>query len=107
MPAGTVCISQTAANAGAQLARESALKDEKIKVLESALLDKDNIAADRKLVTDKNEQDLKAALHSTEVKLAEKTGHLIGCEGSNVRNLAVIDLLLKNVRPKKIGLINF
>mgnify|MGYP001585966195 CR=1 FL=1 len=107
MPAGTLCITQTAGNAAAQLARESALKDEKIKVLESGLVDKDKIIAENKATATKNEADLKAAMHSTEVKLATATGTLIGCEASNVRNLAIIDVLLKNVRPKKIGLINF
>jgi len=107
MPRGAVCISQAAANAAAQLAREAAAKDEKIKVLEAALTAKDQIIDDNKATASKNEQDLKAALHKTEVDLSLKTGQIISCEANQTRQLAVIDVLLKTVRPKKIGLIVF
>lgn len=107
MPQGTVCLSQQAANAAAQLAREAPVKDEKIRVLETALVDTNKIITDIKAVAAKNEADLRAALHSTEVQLATKTGQLIGAEANSVRQLAIIDVLLKNVRPKKVGLIVF
>lgn len=100
MPAGTLCITQQAGNAAAQLAREAPLKDEKIKVLETSLTDKDKIIADIKAVAAKNESDLRASLHKTEVELATKTGQLIGEQASNVRNLAVIDVLLKNSKKQ-------
>lgn len=107
LPSGAVCLSQAAANAAATLARESAAKDEKLKVLETALADKDKIIAENKATAAKNEQDLKAALHKTEVDLSLKTGQIISCEANQTRQLAVIDVLLKTVRPKKIGLIVF
>lgn len=106
-PAGFVCITQAAANQAASNKRELDATKEKLSTLETALVTKDRIIADNKLTAAKNEADLKDRLHKTEVELATKTGTLVGCEASNVRNLAVIDVLLKNVRPKKIGLINF
>ncbi len=107
MPTGTVCLPQEAANRAAQLVREAAAKDEKIKVLESAIAETNKIVDTNKATAAKNEADLRAALHSTEVQLAAKTGQLIGAEANSVRQLAIIDVLLKNTRPKKIGLINF
>lgn len=106
-PAGYVCISQTAANQAAQLAREAPAKDEKIKALTEALTKKDEIIADVRATAAKNEADLKEALTRTQTDLATKTGQLIGCEANQTRQLAVIDVLLKNVRPKKIGLLVF
>lgn len=107
MPAGFLCISQAAGNVAAETARELTATKAKVTVLESGLVEKDRLAGEVKAITDANEADLRRALHETEVKLATKTGELIGSEANNVRNLAVIDLLLKSVRPKKIGIINF
>ncbi len=106
-PAGKICLSQAAANQAAEDHRVRAALEAEIAVLKQALLDKDKIIEDNKATAGKNEADLRDALHRTEVDLATKTGQLIGAEASNVRNLAIIDLLLKSVRPKKIGLINF
>ena len=100
MPAGTVCLSQSAANAAAQLAREAPVKDEKIKVLTDALTEKDKIIESVKATASKNEADLKEALNRTQTDLAAKTGQLIGSESSNTRNLAIIDFLLKTPRVK-------
>lgn len=41
------------------------------------------------------------------VELGKAIGELTGSQQMNVRQTAIIDVLLKNVRPKKIGLINF
>lgn len=100
MPPGTLCITQAAGNQAAQLAREAPLKDEKIKVLTDALTEKDKIIADNKAVAAKNEADLKEALTRTQTELAMKTGQLIGSEASNVRNLALIDVLLKSTKKQ-------
>lgn len=100
MPAGAVCISQTAANAAAQNARELDATKNKVNVLTEALTEKDKIIADVRVNASKNEADLKAALTNTQTELAIKTGQLIGAEASNVRNLAIIDLLLKQTRKK-------
>lgn len=106
-PDGFVCISQAAANQAAENARELAATKEKVVTLEGAIVDKDKTITDNKAAAAKNEADLKEALTKTQIDLALKTGQLIGCEANSVRQLAVIDVLLKNVRPKKIGLINF
>jgi hypothetical protein len=41
------------------------------------------------------------------VELGKMTGELTGSQQMNVRQTAIIDVLLKNVRPKKFGIINF
>lgn len=106
-PEGMVCISQAAANAAAENARELIATKAKAEALTEALTEKDKIIADVKATASKNEADLKQALTTTLTELAMKTGQLTGCEANSVRQLAVIDVLLKNTRPKKIGLINF
>lgn len=106
-PSGMVCISQAAANQAAENARELSATKAKITTLTEALAEKDKIIADVRATASKNEADLKEALTKTQTELATKTGQLIGCEANSTRQLAVIDVLLKNVRPKKIGLINF
>jgi hypothetical protein len=106
-PAGMVCISQVAANQAALNARELEATREKVKVLESALVDKDKSIAEVQETARKNEADLKDALHKTEVELSLKTGQLIGAENMNVRQTAIIEALVKVVRAKKIGLIVF
>jgi hypothetical protein len=95
MPAGTVCLSQAAANQAAANVRELEAVKAKITVLEDA-----------KAVNARNVADLTERMHRTEVSLAEKTGTLIACEAGQVRNMAIIDGLLKK-RQVKVGLINF
>jgi len=104
MPAGTLCISQAAGNAAAENKRELEATKNKVNVLTEALTEKDKIIADVKATASKNEADLKAALTNTQTELAVKTGQLIGAEASNVRNLAIIDLLLKQTRKKCLPL---
>lgn len=106
MPAGTICVSQAAANAAAENKRELDATKEKVTVLTDALTEKDKIIESVRSTANKNEADLKASLTKTEIELATKTGQLIGSEAMNVRQTAIIDILLKSVRPKKIGLIN-
>lgn len=100
MPAGTLCISQAAGNVAAENKRELDATKQKVIVLESALADKDKLIAEIKAVGVKNQADLTAALHKTEVELATKTGQLIGAEAANVRSLAIIDVLLKGQKKK-------
>jgi outer membrane lipopolysaccharide assembly protein LptE/RlpB len=107
MPTGTLCISQAAGNAAAQNARELAATKDKVAVLEAALADKDKSIAELKAAGERNVVDLTAALHKTEIELATKSGQLIGAEASVTRCTAITDLLLKSVRPKKFGIINF
>ncbi len=107
MPVGFVCITQATANAAAADHRELDATKEALKARDQALVDKDKIIEANKAVAAKNEADLKAALVSTQTELATKVGTLIGCEANQVRNAAIIDTLLKNAKPKKIGLIVF
>jgi ABC-type transporter Mla subunit MlaD len=107
MPAGTLCITQAAGNAAAENRRELDATKEKVIVLTDALTEKDRIIADVRATAGKNEADLKEALTRTQTELATKTGQLVGCETMNVRQTAIIEVLLKHVRPKKIGIINF
>lgn len=100
MPAGTVCLSQQAANKAAENVRELDAVKNKITVLEAALAEKDRIIADNKTAANQNEADLKAALTKTQEKLATVTGKLIGAEENVVRFTGVIDVLLKNSRAK-------
>lgn len=105
-PPNLVCISQAAANFAAQNARELQAQKEKVKVLESALSDKDRSIAELKTLNDKNAADLKEAIRRTEIELATKTGQLISAEKELTRQTAIIQALLPMVRKKKIGLIN-
>lgn len=100
MPAGTICISQAAGNAAAENKQELDATKAKVGVLTEALTEKDKIIESVRATASKNEADLKAALTNTQTDLATKTGQLIGSEASNVRHLAIIDLLLKQTRKK-------
>ena len=51
--------------------------------------------------------DYKELLNKMRVEYAEKIGENTALKQNDVSNRAIIDLLLKQVRPKKIGLINF
>lgn len=98
MPAGTICISQQAANKAAENARELEATKGKVTVLEDAIKVKDQQITDLRSTSGKNEADLKEALHKTEVELAKVTGQVIQLEADRVRWTAVIDLALKNTR---------
>lgn len=88
-PADKVCIS-----------RDAALK---------ALADADKVKADEVAIAGYKQaiDDLKTELNRMRVEFAEKSGELTALKQNAVSDRAIIDLLLKNVRPKKIGLINF
>lgn len=104
-PAGKVCISQEAANKAAENARELEATKEKVKTLEGALVKKDESIREAQETARKNEADLREQLHKTEVELALKTGQLISKEAEAVRNLALIDLLLKQTKKKRNAVI--
>lgn len=87
-PADKVCIT-----------RDAALK---------SLADADKVvaqAAELK-VKDQAIDDLKTELNKMRVEFAEKSGENTALKQNAVADRAIIDLLLKNVRPKRIGLIN-
>lgn len=87
-PANLVCIS-----------REVALK---------ALADADKLKAieAESLVKDKAIADYKDLLNDAKVKIAELSGENTELRQNRVSDRAIIEALLKNSRPKKIGLIN-
>jgi len=87
-PVDKVCIS-----------REAALKAvadaDKVKALEAEIAVKDQAFADQK--------DL---LNKMRIEFAEKAGENTALKQNAVSDRAIIEILLKSVRPKKIGLIN-
>jgi Skp family chaperone for outer membrane proteins len=88
-PAGRVCISPEAAR--------QALQDSDVrKALEAEVKVKDD-AIDA----------LKKELATIRLELAKAVGEKTGAEQMNVRLTAIVDVLLKHVKPKKIGIINF
>jgi hypothetical protein len=88
-PAGYVCIT----------------KDAAIK----ALQDSDKVAAQGAEISTKDQAiaDLRQEISKMQIELAKTVGELTGAEKQIVRCEARTDVLLKYVRPKKIGLINF
>lgn len=51
--------------------------------------------------------DMRDALNKMRIEFAEKSGENTALKQNAVQDRAIIDILLKSVRPKKIGLINF
>lgn len=88
-PADKVCIS-----------REAALK---------ALHDADQVKADEVAIAGYKQaiEDLKAELNKMRVEFASVSGENTALKQNAVSDRAIIDILIKQVRPKKIGLINF
>ena len=103
----TICISPAAAEKCASNTRELAAQKLKVQTLEDALKLKDASIAELRETARKNEADLKAALNSTQIELALKTGQIISKDAEIVRLTAIVEFLLKNGRTKKIGLIVF
>lgn len=87
-PADKVCIS-----------REAAVKllqaDDRAKALEA-----------ENAVLKQAVEDHKAIETTLKIELAKMSGELTGSQQMNVRQTAIIDVLIKFVRPKKVGLIN-
>jgi hypothetical protein len=88
-PPDKVCISPDAA--------KKALQDSDAK----AALEAENTVLRQSI------DDLKKVITDLKVELARTTGQLTGEQAANIQNRAIIELLLKSVRPKKFGLINF
>ena len=82
------------------ISREAAIK---------ALQDADTVKAQAKEIETLNQAitDLKVSLNDMRFKFAEVSGANSELRQNAVSDRAIIDLLLKNARPKKIGLINF
>lgn len=81
------------------ISRDAAIKclenSEKVKALEA-----------ESLVKDKAIDDLKALISDLKATIAGLTGEKTQLEATLVRYNALMDILIKNSRPKKIGLIN-
>lgn len=87
-PAGFVCISPEAARRSLQLS--------------------DELEAEKKLTAAQAQAiaDLKAEIARVQIELAKVSGEKSQLEQDRVRWTAVIDVLIKQARPKKVGLIN-
>lgn len=88
-PEDKVCISREAAIKALQDADEVIALRSEVKVL------KDAVNAHKDIET------------TLKIELGKITGELTGSQQMNIRQTAIIDVLLKNIRPKKFGLINF
>ncbi|HEX3100637.1 MAG TPA: hypothetical protein VHQ01_02535 [Pyrinomonadaceae bacterium] len=101
--AGTFAISAQTADCPPDkvcITRDAALK---------ALADADKVTAYEAEIKVKDQAiaDLRDLLNKMRIEFAEKSGENTALKQQAVRADAIIDLLLKNVKPKKIGLINF
>lgn len=85
---GPICISREAAEKCATNAAKVDSQQAYIATLEQALKDKDKIIGDLK------------------VEVARYSGRIESCEKNDASNRAIIEILIKNARPKRIGLIN-
>lgn len=88
-PADKVCISPTAA-------RKALADADKVIALETESAAKDKAIA-----------DMRDELNKLRIEFAERSGENTALKQNAVSDRAIIDLLLKNVRPKKIGLLVF
>lgn len=81
------------------ITREAALK---------AIADADRVTAleSEMKVKDQAYDDLKAELNRIRVEFAAASGEISGLKQNAVQDRAIIEILIKNARPKKIGLIN-
>lgn len=83
-----ICISRQAAETCATNAEKVKALEAQIQTLEQALKDKDGI------------------INGLKVEVALKTGQIISNEQTLAQNRAIIEAMLKLIRPKRIGLIN-
>lgn len=103
-PKTLICLTQVEANKVRENAKELEATKEKVVVLEQGLKDKDKSIQDLKDTNAQNVETLKDRVHKAEVDLATATGKIIEMEADRVRWTAVIDVLVKNSRQKKIGI---
>jgi hypothetical protein len=88
-PVNRVCLT-------VEQARQALIDASTVKAQEQQILDLKKAILDEKSVT----LDVK-------IELAKTMGQLTATQSENVRLAALVELLSKLVRPKKIGLINF
>ncbi len=80
-------------------------RDAAIKAVETAK-ERDALAIQLK-AEQKAFEDLRNELNEMRIRFAATSGELSGLKQNAVSDRAIIEILLKSVRPKKIGLINF
>lgn len=88
-PTGMVCITPAAARAALEAGDKAKALEAEVKVKDQAI------------------SDLKDLLHKSQENYAECRGELTTLHQDRVEWMAEKELLLKLVRPKKIGVINF
>lgn len=103
MPAGTICLTQEAANVAASNARENAALKEKIAVLEEGLKGKDASIQELKDTNHKNVLDLTTRLSKVTAEAALEKGRAEQCNADKVLWSAVIPVLVQNTRQKTNG----
>lgn len=103
MPAGTVCITQAAANAAAANAREVVALREKDAVQQEALKQKDVTIAELKDVNAKNVQDLTGQLMKVTAEAAHEKGQRVQLEADKVFWTEIIKIAIQNTRKKCAG----
>lgn len=104
MPAGTICITQAAANVAAANSRENAALKEKIAVLEEGLKAKDASIQELKDLNSKNALDLTNRLSAVTAEAALEKGRAEQCNADKVLWSAVIPVLVQNTRQKTNGI---
>lgn len=74
-----------------------------------ALEDSDTVKAQKAEIAVLNQaiDDFRKELNNMRIEYAATKGELSMCKQNGVSDRAIIDILLKHVKPKKIGLINF
>ena len=87
-PVDKVCISRDAALKAVETAAERDALKAQLKAEQQAV------------------EDMRKELNEVRIKFAAASGELSGLKQNAVQDRAIIELLLKSVRPKKIGLIN-
>lgn len=104
MPAGTVCLTQSAANVAMANSRENAALKEKIAVLEEGLKQKDVSIQELKDLNSKNVLDLTNQLSKVTAEAALEKGRAEQCNADKVLWSAVIPVLVQNTRQKTNGI---
>ncbi len=106
-PAGKLCISIEAGNRAAENARLIPTLENKISVLEAALVEKDKNLTIAREASRLNEAELRAVLQKTELLLATKTGELIESQANAAFQRAIITAIIPQLRKKCNGIVLF
>ena len=99
-----VCISQNAANTCAANTRELAAIQEKVAILEVALIEKDKSISELKEANRKNIEDLTGQLMKITAEAAQERGQRVQLENDKVFWAEIIKIAIQNTRQKTNGI---